>query len=90
MATKYTIEYASSVFKDLKALSADVRRRAIEAVETILAEDPYRGRPLTGAFKGLLKYRIGDYRIIYSVEKHRLVIFVLRIRHRKDVCRGLH
>ena len=70
-------------------LSGDVRKRAMEAVETILADDPYRGRPLAGAFKGLMKYRIGDYRIIYSIEKHRLVIFVLRIRHRKDVYRGL-
>jgi mRNA interferase RelE/StbE len=92
LATRYTIEYASGVFKDLKALSVDVRRRALEAleaVETILAENPYRGRPLAGAFKGLLKYRIGDCPIVYSVEKHRLVVFVLRIRHRKDVYRGL-
>ena len=87
--TKFTIEYASGVVKDLKGLSKDVRQRALNAVETIIAADPTRGRPLTGPFKGLLKYRIGDYRIIYSIEKHRLVVFVLRLRHRKDVYRGL-
>ena len=47
------------------------------------------GKPLTGPYKGLWKYRIGDYRIIYAIEDKRLVVFVLRIRHRKDVYHGI-
>lgn len=86
----YKVEYAKSVLKDLKALPKEVYRKALEAVEKILAKDPQAGKPLTGSYKGLWKFRIGDYRIIYSIEKERLVIFVLRIRHRKDVYRGVH
>ena len=51
--------------------------------------ETWRGRPLVGTFKGLFKFRVGDYRIIYSIEKNRLTIFVLRILHRKDVYRGI-
>lgn len=87
--TKFRIEYAAGVLRDLKGLPREVRVRALEAVEQVLAADPFLGRPLAGSFKGLFKFRIGDYRIIYAVERHRLVIFVLRIRHRKDVYRGL-
>lgn len=86
----YKVEYAKGVIKDLKSLSKDVRNKALQAVEKILARDPQAGKPLTATYKGLWKFRIGDYRIIYTIEKERLVIFVLRIQHRKDVYRGIH
>lgn len=86
---KFKVEYAKGVVKDLKKLQPSVRKKALQAVEEVLAADPHAGRPLTGIHKGLWKYRIGDYRIIYSIEQSRLVIFVLRIRHRKDVYTGI-
>lgn len=86
----YKVEYARSVLKDLKSLPKDVCKKALDAVEKILAKDPQAGKPLTGSYKGLWKFRIGDYRIVYSIEKERLVVLVLRIRHRKDVYRGIH
>ena len=85
----YKVEYARRVAKDLKALPRQLKLKALDSVEKILAQDPYQGKPLLGPFKGLYKYRIGDYRIIYSIEASRVVIFVLRIRHRKDIYRGL-
>lgn len=86
----YKVEYAKGVLKDLKSLSKDLQKKSLHIVEKILAQDPQAGKPLTGSYKGLWKFRMGDYRIIYSIEKERLVIFVLRIRHRKDVYRGIH
>jgi mRNA interferase RelE/StbE len=85
----YTVEYARSVAKDLAKLPRDVKRRALEIIEGGLAQDPYWGKALTGPFRGLWKARVGDYRIVYAIEDARLVVFVLRIRHRKDVYRGL-
>ncbi len=85
----YRIEYAVGVARDLKNLSRPVKLRALEVVERVLAADPRSGRPLTGPYKGLWKYRLGDYRIIYSIEQARLTVFVLRIRHRKDVYQGI-
>ncbi|MBS0156558.1 MAG: hypothetical protein JSS38_18395 [Nitrospira sp.] len=32
------------------------------------------GKPLTAAFAGLWRYRIGDYRAICRIEAHRLVV----------------
>ncbi len=66
-----------------------VKAKALDVVEKILVKDPHQGKPLKGSYKGLYRYRIGDYRIIYSVEDDRLIVFVLRIRHRKDAYRGL-
>jgi mRNA interferase RelE/StbE len=85
----YKVEYAKSVVKDLKLLPKETRKKALAIIEKSLAQDPYLGRPLTGPFKGLYKYRIGDYRIIYTIEQKKIILFVLKIRHRKDVYRGL-
>ena len=85
----YRVEYAKGVTKDLKPLPKKVRARALDVVENILATDPYQGKPLTGTYKGLYRFRVGDYRIVYSIESDKLVIFVLRIRHRTDAYRGI-
>ena len=74
---------------DLKSIPKPLRARALNVVEDILAEDPYKGKPLAGPYKGLYRFRVGEYRIVYSIEKERLVVFGLHIRHRKDVYRGL-
>lgn len=40
---------------------------------------------LTGKLKGLLRYRLGDWRVIYSVEVVQRQILVLTIAHRREV-----
>lgn len=85
----YKVEYAKGVAKDLKSLPKPVKEKALQIVERLIAADPRIGKPLTGPYKGLWKYRIGDYRIVYAIEQNRLVVFVLRIRHRKDVYHGI-
>ena len=81
----YKIEYKSSVVRDLKKLDKGVAGRILDQLEMNLSENPDGGQPLTGQFKGLFKYRVGDYRIIYTrtVEG----ILVLRIGHRSKVYR---
>ncbi len=43
------------------------------------------GKALIGNFKGLWRYRVGDYRIICELKKQEVVVLVLNISHRKDV-----
>ena len=53
-----------------------------EKIETELVEKADQFPALTGKFAGLRKYRIGDYRVIYTILDDTLLI--LRIAHRKD------
>ncbi|MBI1910184.1 MAG: type II toxin-antitoxin system RelE/ParE family toxin [Deltaproteobacteria bacterium] len=85
----YLIKYVPSVEKDLKKLPREVAQEAIRLIQEEIAKDPFRGRPLKGRYKGLWKYRIRDWRIIYNIEKTTLIILVLRVRHRKDVYEGI-
>lgn len=77
--------YKASIEKDLKKIDRSTTLRLLEKIEQELAKDPNLGRLLTGEFRGLLKYRIGDYRVIYS--KIPEGILILRIGHRKQVYR---
>ena len=79
----YKIEYKSSVVRDLKKLDKSTAKRIFQQLESALSEDPDCGSPLTGQFKGLFKFRIGDYRIIYT--KIRDGVLILRIAHRSRV-----
>jgi len=45
------------------------------------------GKPLTGGKVKLWRYRVGDYRVICSINDAEKTVLVLRIAHRKDVYR---
>lgn len=79
----YKIEYKSSVFRELKHLDKNVAKRITKEIRESLSSDPNCGEPLTGQFKGMLKLRVGDYRIIYSRTKDGVLI--LRVGHRSIV-----
>ena len=50
-----------------------------------ISKDPLQGKLLHGKLKGLSSYRIGNYRIIYEIYHHKLLIIVLDLGHRKDI-----
>ena len=79
----YKIEYKSSVGKDLKKLEKKVTKRILNELEKNLRENPNIGVPLSGQFKDLFKYRVGDYRIIYA--KTITGVLILRIGHRSKI-----
>lgn len=83
MASK--VSYKSSVEHDLKKLDKSTVHRLLTKLERVLSADASAGEPLRGEFRGLFKYRIGEYRVIYS--KIPEGVLVLRIRHRKEVYR---
>ena len=45
------------------------------------------GEALTGNLAGLWRYRVGDYRVICSIEDDAIVILVVDIDHRRQVYR---
>lgn len=82
----WKIVYKESVQKDLKKISKDIKYIIKRAIEEKLMVDPVRfGLPLRNNLKGLFKLRVGDYRIIYSIKKATVTVYVIKIGHRKDV-----
>jgi len=79
------VSYKASVAKDLKKIDKTQVHKLLSKLESVLTHDLHAGEPLKGEFQGLYKYRIGDYRVIYT--KVHEGVLVLRIAHRREVYR---
>lgn len=87
----WRIEFDRRAEKELSKLQPAAATRILRFLNDRVAElDNPRaiGEALKGAKLGdLWKYRVGDYRIIVSIEDRRLVVLVLRVADRKHVYR---
>lgn len=82
----WKIVYKQSVQKDLKKIPKKIKLLIKKASEERLKVNPvYFGTPLKQNLKSLMKLRVGNYRIIYSVEKDTVIVFVIKIGHRKEI-----
>ena len=81
---KFSIIYHSDIPQDIASLPKNIKLRIKKAIEMRLLVDPVKyGEPLRRTLKGYRKMRVGDYRVIYSVKLHKII--VLKIGHRKEV-----
>ncbi len=85
----FNIRYANHVEKDLRYLPREIVERLLNKIETVLKENPFAGAKLDYRGKELYKYRVSTYRIVYTVNTEQKAIVIYRIRHRKEVYRGL-
>ena len=87
----WLIKFEEAAEKELAKLDKPVARRIIKFLRERVAvlEDPRSiGEALRGARLGKLwKYRVGDYRIIASIEDGQLMILIVRIGNRREVYR---
>lgn len=85
----YKIVFKPSVKKDLHSLPKSVIARTLEHIEDLKDNPiPRHAIKLAGA-EQLYRIRIGDYRVIYGVDKEAKQITVHYVRHRRDVYRKL-
>lgn len=85
----WRVEFDDAARKELGKLDPQVARRVIQFLRGRL-ENLKNPRSVGQALKGsalgnFWKYRLGDIRIIASIEDDRLVILVLRVGNRKEI-----
>jgi mRNA interferase RelE/StbE len=87
-ARVWRVEFDPDAARDLRKLGAVAERAVLRYLRQRIATaaDPRRfGKPLTGDMKGLWRYRVGDYRIVASIEDGRFVVLVVTVGHRRQV-----
>lgn len=86
----YSITYHPLVVsKDIPKLGSAKRHRIKKAIEEKLTKRPeVFGIPLRYSLKGSRKLRVGDYRIIFRIQKKE--IYILIIQHRSAVYQDLY
>lgn len=86
----WRIEFDRAADRELRKLGNEAERRITRFLRQRIAtaEDPRRlGHALMGDRKGLWRYRVGDYRIVASIEDDRFVVLVVAVGHRREIYR---
>ncbi len=83
---RYRVIVRKSVSKDMKGIPRSDVRRILASIES-LADEPRP--PGSKKLSGQERYRVrqGNYRILYEIEDDKLIICVVKVRHRRDVYR---
>lgn len=78
--TKFALKQLKKLDKPTAALITGWIRKNLEGCDN----PRVHGKGLTPNHSGQWRYRVGDYRIIASINDETIVILVLNIGHRKD------
>ena len=84
----WRVEFDRDAARDLRKLDVQAQRDILRYLRERIAteNDPRRfGHALTGDLKGLWRYRVGDYRIVASIEDDRFIVLVVTVGHRREV-----
>jgi len=86
----YEILFGKAADRDLGRLSPDVQRCIVSHVAALTdSPRPQGAEPLHGRLRGLMKLRVGHYRISYEIDDEERLTIVMEIGHRWDIYRRL-
>ena len=86
---KYKLVLKPSAVKEIESVPHKKDRQLIIKRIGLLADTPRP--PGCTKLSGYDRYRIrqGAYRIVYGIEDDELIVYVVKVGHRKDVYRGI-
>ncbi len=83
----YNVLLKPSVEKDLRSLPKPVIGRVMKQIEALKSNAHPRQASKLASTELLYRIRVGDYRIVYSVDQEAQQILVQYVRHRREVYR---
>jgi len=86
----WTIEYAETAKRQLRKLDRIAARRIVDFMDERVApsDDPRAmGKALKGPLGDLLRYRVGNYRVICDIQDKLLTVLVLQVGNRREIYR---
>ncbi|MFH0774713.1 MAG: type II toxin-antitoxin system RelE/ParE family toxin [bacterium] len=78
----YEITLASSAEKEINSLPKNIQKKVEEVIDSLKENSrPHRAIKLKGK-EGVYRIRIGDYRVIYTINDKKRLIDISYVRHR--------
>ena len=82
---RYSVELKASARKELERLPTQLIERIFPKLESLAVEPrPVGCKKLKGG-QGEWRIRVGEYRVVYTIDDEQMLISVTRIRHRSEV-----
>jgi len=86
----WRVRISQTAVKQLKKIDRQAQKRLLTFFEEKIegSENPrMMGKALRGNKGKLWRYRVGDYRVICSINDHLVTVLVLEVGHRKEIYR---
>ncbi len=81
----YKVEIARSVEQDLRTIDKRFVPQIFSAIKS-LASNPFpekKCKKLKGS-QNCYRLRVGNFRVLYEVQKSVRIVYIYKVRHRKD------
>jgi mRNA interferase RelE/StbE len=85
---KYSVEFKPSALKELQRLPRTLVERIFPKIENLATEPRPAGCKKLKGGQQEWRARVGDYRVVYTIDDAKLRVSVTRIRHRSEVYEG--
>jgi len=82
---KYSLIYTKTAVEDIKKLDPIVKKRIKKRLEDFSLSPFKYAKKLINSSIGSYRFRVGNYRIVFDIDKDKIVI--LRIGHRREIYR---
>jgi mRNA interferase RelE/StbE len=82
---KYQVAFASSAEKELKELPRQLIARLVRRLENLSSDPRPPGCKKLSGGEAEWRIRVGDYRVVYTIDDGKQLVEVTRIRHRSEV-----
>jgi mRNA interferase RelE/StbE len=80
----YTIRFKQAALRELKTVSRQIHTRVIAAIEKLSLEPRPRGCRKIRGLSDTFRIRVGQYRVLYTVDDTERVVRITHIRHRRE------
>ena len=85
----YRIELAPSARRDFKKFApGTILKRLRDAIDNLASDPRPEGVKKLIDADDLWRIRVGDYRIVYSINDGELLVLVVQLGHRRDISKN--
>lgn len=82
----FKVVFTFKAREDLRALDTVVAQRILDKIKWLSQNaDSCRHQALTGEFTNVLRLRVGDWRILYTIDHSNRALIIELIKHRSEV-----
>ncbi|MCW3839191.1 type II toxin-antitoxin system RelE/ParE family toxin [Micromonospora yasonensis] len=81
----YSVHLDKAAAKLLRKLDRPVQARLVTAIAGLATQPRPAGVKALAGHPGLLRVRVGDYRIVYTIRDQELLVLVVHLGHRGDI-----
>ncbi len=84
---EYAVNFSRSARKELEKLPPQLVERLFPKVESLAVQPRPAGCKKLKGGQNLWRIRIGDYRVIYSLDDTHQIVDIIAVRHRSEAYR---